>query len=68
MHSSDARKILLLAGFTRDNEIYSNENEFYYRDVFPVVVLVIPKVGNLSYAKEKKLLDILRKIEVLNNG
>jgi len=67
MHSSDARKILLLTGFIRDDEIYSNESEFYIRDVYPVVVFIIPKEGNLSSVKEKKLLDILRKIEVAKN-
>jgi len=62
MHSSEARKILLLTGFIRDTEVYSNENEYYIRSDFPTVFFIIPKVGNLSVAKEKRLLDVIRKI------
>ena len=68
MHSSDARKILLLSGFSRDDEIYSNYKEFYRREVSPIIFFIIPKEGYLSYEKEKKLLEILKKIEVAENG
>jgi len=68
MHSSDARKILLLSGFSKDDEMYSNENDYYIREISPVIFFSIPKEDYLSSAKEKKLLDILRKIEVVNNG
>ena len=56
MHSSDARKILILAGFIRDDEIYSNEYECYIREVSPVVSFPLPKEGYLSHVKEKPFL------------
>jgi len=62
MHNSDARKILLLSGFVQDDKIVCNEREYYIRDIHPIVTFSIPKEGNLSSAKEQRLIEIISKI------
>ena len=62
MHNSDARKIMFLSGFVRDDTIVCNEREYYIRDAHPIVTFSIPKKGNLSSAKEQRLLEIVSKI------
>ena len=67
MHNSDARKILLLSGFVQDDTIICNEREYYIRVTHPIVTFSIPKKGNLSSAKEHKLLEIINKIAESNS-
>jgi hypothetical protein len=62
MHNSDARKLLLLSGFVQDDTIICNEREYYIRDTHPIITFSIPKEGNLSSAKEHKLLEIVNRI------
>ncbi|MCL2821201.1 MAG: hypothetical protein FWD38_10350 [Oscillospiraceae bacterium] len=62
MDSNKARLLLKKLGAKRDMDMLSNDNEYYYREEYPVFWFSIPKEGNLSRWKGIKLLEISEKL------